>query len=162
MMVSETIAAKPRLDWLAWLASGVGSGLLSLLITVLLSNAYLGSPWFLVRVAASLVLGPDVIPTSEAAGAEVIGTGILVHMGLSILYASLIALVIHRWGLLVGFFGGGLIGLALYFINLYALTLAVPWIFSLRSWIIMVGYVAYGALAGTIYELLDEDDQDVN
>ncbi len=160
-MVSETIVSKRSLDRLALLAAGLGSGLLSLLITAILTAAYLGSPWFMVRVAASLVFGPEVIPLSDHAGIQVIVMGILVYLGLSLVYATLIVLVIHRWGLVVGFVGGGLLGLAIYFISLYALTMAFPWIYPLRSWILMAGYVAHGALTGTIYELLDEDETDV-
>ncbi len=72
-------------------------------------------------------------------------------------YAVILAFIIHRWGLIVGIVGGALYGAALYFINLYTLTLLVPWLFAVNSMPLLISHVVFGAVAGGVYELFDVD-----
>jgi hypothetical protein len=48
--------------------------------------------------------------------------------------------------------------LAIYAINFFAISYFVPWFFPLRSWILLLSHVLFGALAGGIYELLEEEE----
>ena len=85
----------------------------------------------------------------------VVAVGVLVHMALSLVYALLLAFIIHRWGLIVGILGGALFGLAIYVINYYTFTYLFPWFFPLRSWLVLATHVFFGATAGGIYEALE-------
>ena len=66
--------------------------------------------------------------------------------------------MLHRWGIIVGIIGGAIFGLALYLINFYTLTYFFPWFFPLRSWMMMLSHVIYGATAGGVYEALEVEE----
>jgi hypothetical protein len=68
-----------------------------------------------------------------------------------------LALIIHRWGIIVGFLGGALFGLALFGINLFALAELFDWFYPLRSLSFLLLHVFFGALAGGLYELWERD-----
>lgn len=60
----------------------------------------------------------------------VVAVGVLVHLVLSLVYALLLAFIIHRWGLVVGIVGGALFGVAIYIINYYTFTALFSLVFS--------------------------------
>jgi hypothetical protein len=95
-------------------------------------------------------------------GAPAVMVGGLVHYALSILFALVIAIVIHRWGLLVGIIGGGVLGLAIYLINLYTMTLWFEWFFAIDSSVLLLSHILFGATAGGVYELFDHYDAGFN
>ncbi len=49
-------------DWRAAVWAGVISGVVFLLISMLLASVYIGSPWVITRLIASIIMGPDVLP----------------------------------------------------------------------------------------------------
>jgi hypothetical protein len=149
---------RPHLDGRAFLIAAVVGGVTALLAALVISAAVLGEPSLLLRMTASLVLGPDVIPVTAGSSAGVLIIGLLIHLGLTFVYAFLVVLVIHRWGLVVGLVGGALVGLALYAINVYALSYFFPWIYPLRSWMLLLTHMILGAFVGVVYELLDKYD----
>jgi hypothetical protein len=108
------------------------------------------------RYNASLVLGGDAV-TGTDAGTLILG--LLVFVALAMIYTLLIAVIVHRWGLLVGIIGGALLGLCLYAINYFTLTLIFPWMYALNAPILVVGHIVFGAVAGGIYEALDRYDE---
>jgi hypothetical protein len=110
------------------------------------------------RYLASIVLGAQVLPPPGGFDLVVVITALVVNYGLAIVYALVLAAIIHRWGLLVGIIGGALFGAALYFINLYTLTLFFPWFFSLNSTALLICFIAFGAVTGGVYESLDTND----
>ncbi len=150
--------ALPHVDWRAYSMAGFGAGLAALLANLLLSDLVLGEPGFILRMTASLLLGPDVIPVTEGNSTLTILVGLLIHFALSFVYAFLVVLLIHRWGLLIGLVGGALAGLALYVINIYALSYFFPWIYPVRNWMLLLTHMILGGLVGVIYELLDKYD----
>jgi hypothetical protein len=82
---------------------------------------------------------------------------IIVHFALSIIYALVLAFIVHRWGLLVGIVGGALFGLALYLINFFTFTYFFEWFYPARAWPFSVVHILFGAVAGGIYELLEKE-----
>ena len=152
------LLALPHLDWHAYFVAGLVAGLTTLLAALVLCGVVLGEPGFILRVTASLVLGPEVIPVTQGSTAQILLIGLLVHFALSFAYALLIVLVIHRWGLVVGFVGGVLMGVAFYVIDIYALSYFFPWIYPLRNWLLLLTHMILGGLVGVVYELLDKYD----
>lgn len=149
---------QPHIDWRAFGISALGGGVFSLLISLLLSAVILNEPGFILRLTASQILGPEIIPVTEGNPFQVYLVGLLVHLVISAVYAILVVLVIHRWGLIVGLIGGMLIGLAIYTITIYAVSYFIPWIYTLRSWISLVSSISLGGSIGFIYELFDSYD----
>lgn len=150
---------RPTLDISAALWAGLVSGLVFLATGVVLPWLVLGDPGLILRILASIPMGPEVIPAGVASPLLTALVGSVLHLTLSLGFGVLIALVVHRWGLLVGMLGGALMGLALYGINFFSLSFFFPWVFPLRNWMLLVAHVLFGALAGGLYELFDEYDE---
>lgn len=108
------------------------------------------------RYTGALVLGTDALTES---GVTVPIVGVVVHYVLSLLFTIVIAIVVHRWGLLVGIVGGAVLGLAIYGINMYTLTLFFEWFFAIHSPVLAISHVLFGAFAGGIYEVFDRYDE---
>lgn len=146
------------MDWRAAVIAGLIAGGLTLLLwMILLVLVTGGSLWTPFHHIAAILLGQDVLTPSQSIDFRIVLTGVLIHLFLSVIYAIILAFIIHRWGLIVGIFGGALFGLAIYLINYYTFTALYPWFFPLRSWIALVGHIFYGAAAGGIYEALERD-----
>ncbi len=154
-MSPAKIKLRQVVDWRAAVWAGVVSGLAFLSINMLLTQIYLGSPWIITRLAASILMGQGVLPPPATFDLGIFLSALLVHFPLSIAFACLIAFVLHRWGMLVGILGGAVFGLALYCINFYTFTFFFPWFFPMRSWIMVVSHIVFGALAGGTYEALE-------
>jgi hypothetical protein len=151
----RTIKIRQIVVWKAALLAGLIGGVIALLSNILISSWLLGSPWLFLRVIASTLLGTSVLPPPDSFTWTVFLFGLGIHLVLSMLFAGLIAAVVHQWGMLISFLGGALMGLAFYAITLYTITLLIPWFFPFRSWIFMLLYVLYGAFTGSIYEWLE-------
>ena len=146
------------MDWRAAVIAGLLAGGLTMLLWMILwSLATAGSLWTPFHHAAAILLGQDVLTPSQTLAPQIILTGTVVHLFLSVLYAIILAFIIHRWGFAIGVIGGALFGVALYLINYYTFTAFFPWFFPLRSWIVLVGHIFFGATAGGIYEALERD-----
>ena len=149
-------ALRKHMAWRAVSVAGIAAAIVFFLTYVILSPGSLRVDGSLIlRYAASLVLGSKALNESST---QVIVVGLLVHVVLSLIFTLIIAIVIHRWGLLVGIIGGALLGLALYFINLYTMTLFFNWFFAIKSGVLLISHVLFGAVAGGVYELLDRYD----
>lgn len=148
-----------HVSWRAVLISGLAAGTLFLLIDFLLAPGVLQvDAGLMLRYFAALVMGSAVL---TQIGSQIMIVGILVHYALSLAFALIIAIVVHRWGLLVGIVGGAVLGLAIYSINLYTLTLFFQWFFAINSTVIIISHVVFGAVAGGIYEMFDHYDQPI-
>ncbi len=154
-MSPTKIKMRQVVDWRAALWAGVISGIIFLLINMLLTHFYVGSAWVSVRLVASVILGASALPPPASFNLGIFLVALAVHLPLSVAFASVIAAILHRWGLFVGIVGGGVFGLALYLINFYTLTFFFPWFFPMRSWIMAVSHILFGACAGGIYEALE-------
>ncbi|MBC8171530.1 MAG: hypothetical protein H7X77_07645, partial [Anaerolineae bacterium] len=109
-----------NVTWRAIPIAGLVAGTVFLLVNVLLMPVvYQINGLLVVRYIASLVMGSSVLDSTDT-GTLVVG--LIVHYALSMLFTLVIAIVIHRWGLVVGIIGGALLGLAIYSINLYTMT----------------------------------------
>jgi hypothetical protein len=142
-------------DWRAAIVAGVVSVSVFFLTNLLLSTITLGSPWIILRLQAAVLLGEQALPPPAGFTWPVFLIGLLVNFLVGIPYACLIALMLHRWGLLVGVLGGALLGAAFYLITTFSLSYFFPWFYALRSWMMLWSSVLFGAVAGGVYELLE-------
>lgn len=153
-------------DWSAAIWAGLIGGLVFMIINVgAIPRFETGntlaidgvSSWVIVRYIASVVLGEGVLaPATPNVG--ILLVAILVNFALSVVYALVLAIVIHRWGMIVGIVLGALFGFALYLINMSAFTVLYPWFEAIYSPWFIAAHVAFGAVAGGIYELLEEEE----
>jgi len=143
------------MDWRAALWAGLIAGAAFLVSNMLLTEIFLGSPWVAVRLTASVLLGPDVLPPPATFDGRALAVAILVHFPLSVLFACLVALILHRWGMVAGLFGGAACGLALYAIHFYTLSFLFPWFYPMRGWLMAASHALFGAVAGVVYEALE-------
>ena len=154
-MASAPPHTRQLVDWRAALIAGVVSGVVLLALEMFLMARAVGSPWVFPRLVAAIVLGKGVLPPPATITPGILLAALAIHLPLSIAYACLIAFVLHRWGLLVGIVGGAALGLALYMIN-FGTTFAIfPWFAPMKSGISLWAHVAFGAVAGGTYELLE-------
>jgi hypothetical protein len=145
-----------HVTWRAVLFAGLVAGTLFLVADLIFAPIVTKvSATLMLRYFAALVLGSKVLVQS---GSGIIITGIVVHYVLSLVFALVIALVVHRWGLIVGIVGGAIIGVAIYGINLYTVTLLFPWFFAINSTVILLCHAIFGAVAGGVYEMFDHYD----
>ncbi len=150
---------RQNVTWRAIPIAGLLGGTVFLLVAVLFSGWWLGvSPAVVLYYFASLVMGEAVLLEQSTL---VLLVGVLVHFVLSIVFALIIAIVVHRWGIWVGIIGGAILGLSLYSINLFTVTIRLswfPWFFTLNSGLLVLCHVLYGAVTGGVYEMLDQFD----
>lgn len=148
-----------HVTWRAVLISGLVAGTLFLLADLVFAPIVTNvSAALTLRYFAALVLGSKVLTQT---GTSILITGIIVHYVLSLVFALVIALVVHRWGLLVGIVGGAILGVAFYGINLYTVTLLFPWFFAINSTVILLCHAIFGAVAGGVYEMFDHYDMPI-
>lgn len=146
------------MDWRAAVVAGLVAGLLTMLLWVILwALTTGGSPWTPFHHTAAILMGEGALVPSQTLDLQVVLTGLVMHLLLSLVYAVILAFIIHRWGLIAGIFGGVLFGLCLYVINYFTFSMLFPWFYALRSWFALAGHVFFGAAAGGIYELLERD-----
>ncbi|WP_211228795.1 MULTISPECIES: SRPBCC family protein [Pseudomonas] len=101
------------------------------------------------RLTAAIVLGPSILVTVPAWRWDILMVATLIHFGLSILYAAIAMLFAYRPTTPVALVAGGLYGVLLYGLNLYAFTALYPWFTQVRGWDTLLTHVFFGmALIG--------------
>ena len=142
-------------DWRAAFLAGLFAGVALFLLQMALTALLVGSAWIIPRMTAAIVLGRPALPPPASFDAGIVAVAFLVHMALSMAYAALFAFILHRGGLVLGILGGAALGLGLYAINYFTFAAFFPWFLELKSTLIVLCHVIFGALAGGLYELLE-------
>jgi hypothetical protein len=146
------------MDFRAALLAGLVAGTCTLLILLIAYPLFTGGrPWAVFRFIAAIGLGSSVLPPPSTFDIFAVVTASVIHLTLSVLYSLVLAVTIHRWGIIVGVFGGALFGAALFLINLFTFTSMFDWFYPLRSWSFLLLHIFFGAVAGGLYELFERD-----
>ncbi len=158
--MTQVVASLPTrkvVDWRAACWAGLVAGTVFLLVNLFVVPALMqGKFWISVRLIASIVLGREVLAPPATAHTAALVAAIAVHYVLALAMAAVIAYVVHRGGLIGGILIGALLGLAFYFIDYYTLTYFFPQFFAMRHWSVIASHMLFGALAGGVYELLED------
>jgi len=80
---------------------------------------------------------------------------VLVHLALSIVYGTFLALLLPRVDLAPGIVIGGLYGLALYYVNFYGFNIFSPWFAGMRDWVSIASHFAFGAVLACAYNAIN-------
>ena len=146
------------MDWRAAVKAGlIASAVFLVALLVGYPIATGGTPWVVLRFIAAIVLGEGILTPPNAFSLAALIVGVLVHFVLAVVYTGILAFIVHRWRMLISIVGGALFGVAIYLINFFTFTLFFPWFFPARAWPFMIGHILFGAIAGGVYELLEED-----
>jgi hypothetical protein len=138
-----------RPAWIAAIKAGLVAGTVFILLQVGLGYLVHGeSPWVKVRMIAAIALGPGVLAPPATFHLGIFVVAMLVHYGLSILYALVGAALLFRFWLFPATILGGLLGLLLYGINFYGFTALFPWFAEGRSWVAMLVHIVFGMIHG--------------
>jgi ABC-type cobalamin transport system permease subunit len=155
--IVATLPTRKVVDWRAALLAGLVAGTAFLLLNLFVVPALMqGSFWISVRLVASILLGREVLAPPATAHTGALVAAIAVHYVLSLAMAAVVACVVHRGGLIGGILVGAVLGLAFYFIDYYTLTYFFPQFFAMKHWSVIASHMLFGALAGGVYELLED------
>ncbi len=147
---------KQLVDWSAALWAGLAAGGLFWLFNVIAAPLFLsGNSWVYIRLLASVVLGEEVVAPPATFSLAALIASIGATLILAVIFALILAAIVHRWGMKVSVIVGALFGIALYCINFYSFTYFFPWFFLMRSWVMIAAHILFGILAGGIYEALE-------
>lgn len=103
------------------------------------------------RLAAAVVLGPEVLPPPATFDWLVMLVASALHVLLSAIYGFAMAPCIARLPRAAGIFAGGLLGLLLFWINMYGFTALFPWFAASRDWITAAAHVVFGVAVAMAY-----------
>jgi len=154
---AASIRMRQVVDWRAVFWAGLAAGTVFLLVNLFVVPALMeGRFWISVRLVASILLGSDILAPPATAHAGALMAAIAVHYVLAMAMTAVIAYVVHRGGLIGGILGGAILGLSFYFINYYTLSYFYPQFFAMKHWSVLASHALFGALAGGVYELLED------
>lgn len=152
---ARTPVARPRFDWAAASWAGIAAGIVSTLLQVLLWTSVIGDfPGALfrdARLAAAMLMGPEVLPPPASFDARVMVVATLVHFALSLAYGLLLGFAIRRFAWWTSLLAGSGFGLLLYVVNLYGFTALFPWMAQVRTWDTLLAHLVFGLVAAAVY-----------
>lgn len=132
--------------------AGLAAGLVFLVLEMIMAPLFMGmSPWAPPRMIAAIAMGRDVLPPPATFDLGIVGTAVLVHFTLSLIYAFIFAFVAKGRSLQGATWLGAGFGLVLYLVNFYGFTAAFPWFADARNWISVFAHLVYGAVLGVSY-----------
>ena len=145
----------PFSPWAA-ISASIIAGLVFAVLEVGLGWTLVGiSPWTPLRMTGAIVLGPVALSPTDTFDATIALVAIGTHLMLSIVYGTLLALLMPAvdiaWGLLLG----GFYGLALYYINFYGFNAFSPWFAEQRDWVSVGSHFMFGAVLAYTYTTLN-------
>lgn len=156
-MDNKTIRLDQDTDWGAVGWAGLISSIFFLVGGSLAGTGSGGGLFTFIKIISSMLLGTKPLLEDGLSFGSLLA-GVVIHLIISFLVTAVIALVLHRWGILVGIIGGALMGLAFYFINFFSLA---DWFFPAMAGLRSVGmagvHMLFGALAGGLYEIFEDE-----
>lgn len=156
-MNNQTIRLDQDTDWGAVGWAGLISSIFFLVGGTLAGTGSGGTPATFLKIISSMVLGARPLLEDNLSLLSLV-VGIVTHLVVSFGVTAVIALVLHRWGILVGVIGGALMGLAFYAINFFFLSdFLFPAMSGLRSTNMAAVHMLFGALAGGLYEIFEDE-----
>ncbi len=138
-------------DTSAALLAGVTGGVAFLALQLALAPLLGLGVWEPVRMIAAVLLGPQALAPPATLEVGIALTALVVHFGLSIIYAFALGMIIRGQSALVSTGIGLGFGLLLYGVNFYLFSGLYPWFAEARNWVGIVAHLAYGGVAGWVY-----------
>lgn len=145
------------INWGAVIKASLIAGVVFLILELALVAIVGGeSIWGPPRMIGAILLGEEVLPPPATFHPASFLAAIVVHLGLSLIYGVIFALVAERaaWTLGVSSVIGLLYGLAIYGVNFYGMTAFFPWFEMARNGISIFAHAMFGLVLGYSYRKL--------
>jgi hypothetical protein len=146
------------INWTAALYAGIAAGIIATMAQIVLwwavSDSLPGIMFRDARLAAAIVLGPEILPMQVAFDWPAMIVATLIHFSLSVIYSMILAVFIVRYSMAVSIFVGIEFGFILFGVNMYGFTLVFPWFEEARDWITLVAHIVFGIVAAAVYRVL--------
>lgn len=143
--------------WTAALYAGLGAGAITIVAEIVLWWAFTDAlPGILYRdahMAAALLVGGEALAMPDAFDWRVIVVAMAMHFALSVFYAWVLSWLIPNRMVWATLLVGGAFGLALFVVNLFALTEYFPWFVVARDWITAFAHLVLGASMAVLLNL---------
>jgi len=144
------------INWSAAIWASVIGGLLFAVLEVLMVAFIQGqSPWAPLHMIGAIALGSGAMASPDTFDPGIIGTAVVVHMALAILYGVVLAFLITRLDMAMATAVGAIYGFALYLLNFYVFTNWFPWFADARDWISIFTHIVQGAAWAYLYKMFD-------
>lgn len=141
--------------WGSAVWAGVIAGAVFLVLEMAMVPMFLGNPmWAPPRMIAAIALGQDVLPPPATFDFFVVMVAMVLHFAMSIVYALVLAAIIHRMGAGAAVAVGAIFGLLLYLVNFYGFTAVFPWFANARNWVSIFAHIVFGVVAAWSYKAL--------
>lgn len=142
-------------DWGASGWAGLGAGAAFILIQTFSGLVFGGGgATEATRRLASVALGEFVLSQGTPFTALVFFAAAAVHIPLSLVYARVLAAIIHGLDMAYALDVGAVFGAALYFVNYHLISGLFPWFVSARGAGALIAHLAFGLLTAWIYTSL--------
>ena len=142
-------------DWMAAMASGFLAGAILMVLELLWSTNQLGvSPWATSHLVAAMVLGRDVLSSTDFV-LSVVAVALMTHYLLGILFGVILAAIIAPFHFdsspKLAVVIGSLFGVALYMTNFYGMAYFFPWMIEARGWFALTAHLIFGISTAWLY-----------
>ncbi|QRX82899.1 hypothetical protein [Glaciimonas sp. PAMC28666] len=150
-------------DWMAAVVAGFVSGAV-VMVLELLWSALIGrsSPWAISHMVSAIVMGPDVLQSSDFSVA-VVATALVTHYVLGIVFGLVLCGIIapfhfdsSRAMILAT---GAVFGLLLYAFNFYGMSRIFIWFTDMRGWPALITHVIFGMVSAGAYWTLERGNR---
>ncbi len=148
----ESNIVKPLINVKAAIWAAIASGAVFLALEMIMVPIFMGgSPWGPPRMIAAIGMGKEVLPPPATFDAVIMMVAMLIHYGLSIIFALLFAFIARGRTVGMTTMIGAVFGLVVYFVAFYGMTAVFPWFAMARGWIGIFAHIVYGAVLGLVY-----------
>jgi len=110
-----------------------------------------------VRRAAATLIGRWSTPATDSLPLLPTLLAVLVHFVVAVILALVLVVIARRWRMLLTLAAGLVLGLVVYVVVFYLLQTRLTWLADYRGWESLVSYLAFGGVAGVLYELFERD-----
>lgn len=151
----ETVQEKEKIRWPLAIGAGSIAGIIFMGLEMILVQIFRGeSLWGPPRMIAAILLGKSVLTSTASFNLAVFITTLALHFVLSIVYALILAWIVHSLDATRGILVGAGFGLLLYFINFYGFTALFPWFAMARNPITIFTHIVFGIVVAWVYKFL--------
>ncbi|MFU8802521.1 MAG: sodium:proline symporter [Bradymonadaceae bacterium] len=109
-----------------------------------------------IQMMAAIVLGPQILDRPPTFDLGVFAVAMAIHLILSLLYTSVIAVWVRERPPTQALGLGLLLGMAIYMLNFYVFIPAYPWFYAARDLITIAIHLVFGGVAAAVYVAIEQ------